>query len=293
MLNPEIAVNLRPVDRVSRNAALTALAKTVQPAIAKAVASLPPVVRDFLHGTLIGHPFHPVITDIPIGAWTVTAVLDTIELGGGPAIAGADAALAVGLAGAVGAIVSGWADWSDTTDDPRNLGLLHAALNGTAFSAYIVSLALRRSERRQAGLIVGLAAYAFVGAGGYLGGEISYGQQIGPKHTAEPLTPAPEFTPVLATDALADKPLRVDFGGIPVLLSRTPDGVAAISAICTHRGAPLDEGTFADGCVTCPWHASVFDLADGSVRQGPASFPQPRFDARINGDRIEVRALIV
>ena len=71
----------------------------------------------------------------------------------------------------------------------------------------------------------------------------------------------------------------------------TPDGgVAAISAVCTHRGAPLADGEFAAGCVTCPWHGSRFALADGRVEQGPATFPQPRFEARINGERIEVRA---
>jgi hypothetical protein len=60
-------------------------------------------LQNVLHGTVLGHPLHAVITDVPIGAWTVTAALDLCELAGGPGDAGADAALIVGLAGAGGA----------------------------------------------------------------------------------------------------------------------------------------------------------------------------------------------
>jgi hypothetical protein len=27
-----------------------------------------PALRDFLHGTWLGHPLHPLLTDVPIGA---------------------------------------------------------------------------------------------------------------------------------------------------------------------------------------------------------------------------------
>jgi nitrite reductase/ring-hydroxylating ferredoxin subunit len=294
MLNPEIAANRRPIDRLSRNTCLAAIADRVQPIVARLVGNAPALIRNIVHGTVLGHPLHPAITDIPTGAWTVTAVLDAIELAGGPAISGSDSALIIGLAGGLGAIVTGYADWSDTMEGPRNLGMAHAVLNGTGFTMYLASMALRRGERRRAGLFAGLIGYGFVAAGAYIGGEIAFEQQIGPKHTAEPLAPPNDFTPVLPAAALAaNKPLRADFGGIPILLSRTVDGVAAISAVCTHRGAPLDEGTFAAGCIRCPWHGSTFALADGSIRMGPASFPQPRFDARINGDQIEVRAFPV
>ncbi|MGE5601855.1 MAG: hypothetical protein ACM30E_02320, partial [Nitrososphaerales archaeon] len=32
-------------------------------------------VRNFLHGVWLGHPLHPVITDIVVGAYTSTAIL--------------------------------------------------------------------------------------------------------------------------------------------------------------------------------------------------------------------------
>jgi nitrite reductase/ring-hydroxylating ferredoxin subunit len=84
---------------------------------------------------------------------------------------------------------------------------------------------------------------------------------------------------------------RVDLGGIPVVVLRTEAGIHAIGAACTHRGAPLDEGTLEDACVRCPWHGSLFAFDDGRVLEGPASFPQPRFDARVRGGKIELRAI--
>src|ERR1700754_3582342 len=37
------------------------------------------VVKNAAHGTWLGHPLHPVLTDIPIGAWMTAAVLDATE----------------------------------------------------------------------------------------------------------------------------------------------------------------------------------------------------------------------
>ena len=54
---------------------------------------------------------------------------------------------AIGLAGAVGAAVAGLADWSDTEDEARHLGMAHALLDTAAVIAHALSLPLRRSER--------------------------------------------------------------------------------------------------------------------------------------------------
>jgi nitrite reductase/ring-hydroxylating ferredoxin subunit len=57
-----------------------------------------------------------------------------------------------------------------------------------------------------------------------------------------------------------------------------------------HRGGPLDEGELSNGCVSCPWHGSVFVLEDGSVERGPAAYTQPALEARVHDGSIEVRA---
>ena len=40
----------------------------------------------------------------------------------------------------------------------------------------------------------------------------------------------------------------------------------------------LSDGELTDGCLTCPWHGSVFRVADGAVVRGPATAPQPAFE---------------
>ncbi len=43
-----------------------------------------------------------------------------------------------------------------------------------------------------------------------------------------------------------------------------------------RAGGPFDEGTLDGTTVTCPWHASPFDIITGRVRRGPATFDQPQ-----------------
>jgi nitrite reductase/ring-hydroxylating ferredoxin subunit/uncharacterized membrane protein len=295
MLNPERSLNRRLTDRIAVYRGLDPLANTIRGVVQKVLAVGGSPLRNALSGSWLGHPLHPLITDIPIGAWTVTFALDTLTAIGRPSNEqGADAALAIGLAGAAGAAASGWADWSDTDDEPKRLGLVHALLNGGAMTLYVGSLAARRTGRRGAGIALAMAGYSLVSLAGYLGGELTFGMQLGVRHTAIPIDPAQEYAPVIDEDALTnDKLTRADFNGIPVLLFRTEAGVRAIGASCTHRGAPLDEGTIEDGCVRCPWHGSLFAFDDGRVLEGPASFPQPTFDARIRGGKVEIRPLDV
>ena len=42
------------------------------------------------------------------------------------------------------------------------------------------------------------------------------------------------------------------------------DGRArAVDNHCLHTGGPLADGLVVDGCVVCPWHGWVYDLATG------------------------------
>ena len=56
-------------------------------------------------------------------------------------------------------------------------------------------------------------------------------------------------------------------------------GTASAPAAATAT-ARCRRATFEDGCVMCPWHESRFRLDDGSVVDGPATAPQPRYDVR-------------
>jgi nitrite reductase/ring-hydroxylating ferredoxin subunit/uncharacterized membrane protein len=292
VLNPEISLNDRLTDRIARNSALGKVARVWQPAILRLRDAAGAPGKYFLNGTFLGHSLHPLLTDIPIGAWTVTALLDGIEVFDGPDVAFAsDAALALGLAGAVGAIATGYADWADTSDDPRTLGMAHAALNGAAFTGYVTSLLLRANQKRGAGIAVAMASYGLMTFAAFLGGELMAGYQLGTKHTAEPKMPPEKYVKVASLDDIADGAMHaVEVDGIPIVLLRQGNEVFAISGACTHRGAPLREGTLeGDACVRCPWHGSVFSFRDGTAVEGPATFPQATFETRVVKGSVELR----
>ncbi len=294
-MNPETSSSDRLVDRLGRNPVLDPFADAIQPGLRAALDATGPLapLKDMLHGTPLNHPLHPALTDIPVGAWSLAAIFDCLELLGRREYqAAADLSIGIGLAGAAAAVATGLAEWSDTAGEPKRLGMWHALLNTLGASAYVTSLALRAKGGRGIGIATAFAGYAVVGMAGYLGGELAFGLHIGAKHSAAPIFPPREFTNVLAD---AELPLgshkRVDLAGIPVLLSRGAAGaVHAVAAVCTHRGGPLDEGEVADGCVRCPWHGGRFSLADGSVVEGPPVFPLARFETRVRDGQIELRA---
>jgi len=274
------------VRRVERIEALDRLAKPLIKVISPAVR--PRAVRNLLSGTYVGHPLHPMLTDLPIGAWGMSVVLDAV---GGPAAEpAADLLVKVGVAAAVPTAASGLNDWSDTYGRETRVGLVHAMAMTTALSLYTASAAARARGRRRRGKALSLAGFAVLLAGGYLGGHLSFVHGVNVNRTAWQDGPQ-EWTPVLAYDDLADGEHRkVDAAGIPVLLYRTAGRLCALASTCSHMGGPLDEGTIGDGCVTCPWHGSVFRFADGGIVRGPASTPQPRYETQLRDGQIEVRA---
>jgi nitrite reductase/ring-hydroxylating ferredoxin subunit len=89
------------------------------------------------------------------------------------------------------------------------------------------------------------------------------------------------------------KATRVVADGVDVLLYRSGDRIFALGNRCSHQGGPLHKGVVkASGpnpTVTCPIHGSIFRLTDGRVIRGPALAPQAVYEARVNGDSVEVR----
>ena len=248
----------------------------------------PRLVRNTLSGTDIGHPLHPMLTDVPIGTWLAAGLLDTV--GGRPAEPAADLLVAAGVAAAVPTALSGLNDWSDTYGEETRLGFAHAAGNVVALSLYAASLASRLAGRRSRGRVLGLAGLAAMTGSAYLGGHLSFVRGVNVNHTAFEARPS-DWTDVAADADLADgATVKVDAAGAGVLLHRRDGRLYALANVCSHMGGPLDEGTVEDGCVTCPWHGSVFRLDDGTIVRGPASTPQPAYEARVTDGRIEVRA---
>ncbi|WGF87903.1 FAD-dependent oxidoreductase [Marinivivus vitaminiproducens] len=93
--------------------------------------------------------------------------------------------------------------------------------------------------------------------------------------------------------ALADLPENgmrgLDIAGRSIILARTGDRVTALSAFCTHFGAPLAEGVVHDGRIVCPWHHACFDAGDGRPLDPPALDGLKAYDCRLDGGDVYVR----
>ena len=251
--------------------------------------------KDFLHGTWLGHPLHPVLTDIPIGAWTLAMMLDAFEAMSGRAElrAGADFAIGAGLLGAVGSAVTGLTDWSETDFRAKRVGFVHALFNIAATSLYTASWIMRkRRSTRRSGVALSMIAYAVANGGAYLGGHLVYAEQIGVDHTATADATKPEkFTTVMKVADLAeDKPTRVTAEGVAIVLVKRGERIYALTATCPHLGGPLDEGKLVGDAIQCPWHQSKLALDDGHIVGGPTTFPARCFDVRVRLGAIQVRA---
>jgi nitrite reductase/ring-hydroxylating ferredoxin subunit len=217
--------------------------------------------------------------------------MDAMEAGGCEQIGpGADAAVAVGLAGAAGSALSGITDWYLLSDKPaKRIGTLHMLLNVSATVLYGASWLMRRRGDRSSGRIFGWVGYAIVCSSAFLGGALVYDQKIGVDHATREGLPE-KFVPAIADSDLPENELKqVDVDGVKILLVRQGKDVFALGDVCSHLGGPLSEGKLEGDCVTCPWHASKFALSTGKVVNGPATFPQPRFETRVRKGQIEVR----
>jgi nitrite reductase/ring-hydroxylating ferredoxin subunit/uncharacterized membrane protein len=246
-------------------------------------------VKDLLSGTPLGHPLHPVLTDLPIGFFTSAAVLDVV--GGRRAQPAVKALLTVGIVAALPTASAGLADWSDTYGPDQRVGVVHAVVNASATLLFAGSLVARRGGRRARGRLLSLAGMATLATGGYLGGYLSFARGVGVNNAFLQEPPA-DWTGV-ADEAELQPGCAImrPAGGATVLLYASGRGLHAIGSRCTHAGGPLQEGKIDDGalCVECPWHGSVFSLEDGSVVHGPASIPEAAYDVRIRDGRVEVR----
>lgn len=133
-------------------------------------ATLRPPVWRALHGTWLGHPIHPLMVTVPIGCWTSASLLDV----SGRSPRAAQQLTGAGILGAVGALITGWADWRSTTGAARRVGLVHASSNAVALGLYTTSWRLRVKGHDRAGAVVAGVGAVALAAGGYLGGHMSY-----------------------------------------------------------------------------------------------------------------------
>lgn len=131
-----------------------------------------------------GHPFHPILVTLPIGAWVSSLVFDAASRASADDAdqfaAGALWLILIGIAGALLAAVFGLIDLSGVR--PRTTafrtGIAHLALNTSAVVLYAVNAGLRLGGDGGAvptpPLALSIVALAIVGVSGWLGGQLAY-----------------------------------------------------------------------------------------------------------------------
>ena len=229
---------------IRRQSWMDGVAEKVQGLVGAAYGALGPrgrQIKNLMHGTaVLGHPLHPAVTDVPIGAWLTGLVADTTgQRGAG------DTALVVGLGAATLAALSGYTDFHETYGQERRIALAHGAAMTTATALMAGSLLLRVAggdgPRRKAKAL-SAAGLALTMASGYLGGDLVFG--IGTMVNRNAFLEAPEdFVDAGASGDFPEGAMRrVQAGAAAVLVVRQSGRLVGIGGRLLPRRRPPRRG---------------------------------------------------
>jgi nitrite reductase/ring-hydroxylating ferredoxin subunit/uncharacterized membrane protein len=279
----------RLVDRVESFDGFDGPAKAISTRVSGVLG--PGAFKDALSGTAFGHAVHPLLTDVVIGSFVSATALDVI--GGKESRAASERLIALGIAAYPPTALTGTSDWADGSVGNaavRRVGVVHAVANSAALALYGASLAARRRGKHRRGAALGFAGAGALGAAGYLGAHLSYVNGVGVDQTVFDSGPS-EWTEAGAAAEVADGELmRVVVGETPVVVARHGSHLHALHDRCSHRGCSLAErGEVSGETIECTCHGSRFSLTDGSLLRGPATQPQPAFEARERDGKLELR----
>jgi uncharacterized membrane protein len=132
-----------------------------------------------------GHPFHPILVTIPIGAWVVAFVFDLISRTSNEPYVyarGASWLLMIGIIGALAAAVFGFLDLLaiPAKTKAQRIALVHMTLNLVVVGLEVIGYVLRGSRLHEPGgtpiglIVLAGVALALLGTSGWLGGKLSY-----------------------------------------------------------------------------------------------------------------------
>ncbi len=244
--------------------------------------------KDFLHGGWWGHPLHPMLTDVPLGALTAAVVLDLLDVRGA-----ADIVIALGVLGLLASVLTGLADYTDTDfSPPRTYATAHGLFMLVATILYAVSLAQRFGQPlaadRGGAVTIAIVGYVVLFTGAYLGGELVFkmGNMVN-RHAWR--SGGSKWTTLDVTEFAEEKPTRAKAGAQTLVVVRKGSTIYALHDVCAHAGCNLSEGKVVGGAIACGCHGSRFDLATGHVVAGPATFDQPRYEVRSEQGKVEVK----
>lgn len=236
-------------------------------------------IQNVLNGSWLGHPIHAVVTDVAVGALTVSIVADLI---GQPLVA--DVSMLLGVLSMVAAAVTGLADYAEVDGTARYRATVHFVVMVVALVLYVVSLVVRSGGPvdRLAPILLALVAYLLLTLGAAIGGDLVYliGTHVNRNAWRGTGTKWIKLELGDHADIPEGGPTRLKLGINELAVVRNGDRILAVHAVCAHAGGPLPEGSLVGDAIECPWHGSRFRLADGHIVRGPAMYDQPAYEVR-------------
>lgn len=207
-----------------------------------------------------------------------------------------------GLVGGFCAAIPGLIDWL-TVIPPRSSGkrrgLIHAGLNTLVVIGFLIIAIHRSSSTAEPGgfeLVLMTLAIITLGVSGWLGGTLSYRNQIGVDHryansgTWRERTIESWERPACNQSELGEgQMMLVHVGSERVVVGRCAEGIVAFSDHCTHKGGSLADGVLIGCTVQCPWHGSQFDTHTGRVIAGPAKNKMDVYNIEIRAGEVYIR----
>ncbi len=273
------------VHRIESTPALDTAGKAVQAVAGPLTRS--DAAKSALSGTWLGHRLHPLLTDVPIGAWTSAAFLDVF--GGRHSSKAARRLVGFGILAALPTAAAGLSDWEDTYGGEQRIATTHALVNAAGLTLQLLSWRARGKGHGMRGRVLSALALGGVAAGGYLGGHLVYNMRAGVDVEQGALEPGAWHDAAALDELPEDAPHAATVDGSSVVLVRRGSTVYALAATCSHAGGPLGDGKVEGNEIVCPWHGSRFHLGDGSIARGPAVTPQCAYETRVTDGRVHVR----
>ncbi len=249
------------------------------------------------------HPLHPLLVAFPIGLFVTSLIFDLIGTGlsSGALFAAAWFCMIAGLIGGVLAAIPGAVDLFTVVppdSSGKRRGYKHALLNLAVLAIFIADAAYRggpAAAATETSLVLSAIGVVLLFISGWLGGTLVYRNQIAVDHRYANAGKWKQVTltswekPVCqASDLIEGQMLLAEIEGARVVLARCPDGWAAFSDHCTHKGGPLSDGALVACTVQCPWHGSQFDVHSGRVVNGPAEEKINTYDVSIHNGEVYV-----
>ncbi|MBS4727964.1 DUF2231 domain-containing protein [Mycobacterium sp. SM1] len=132
-----------------------------------------------------GHPFHPVLVTIPIGAWACSLIFDVssrVVDNAGFLAQGSEWLLAIGILGAFAAAMIGFLDLVviPSGTPAFRTGVAHMTMNLLITTAYMVNFVWRRGDYGTGApvgvgpLVLNALGFSGLAVSGYLGGKLAY-----------------------------------------------------------------------------------------------------------------------